>query len=166
MFFIAITLTLLASAPTEAARLPLARVFEQAKPGQPICFGREYASSHLEKRPAQTVRKIQAKLVRDRTAPGFPNDYVELELSLKGEENFFRVHRTYLACDLRSGLCTMDCDGGRVEAWGEGQKLLLRNEGLLLEGGCGEENPRWLRPSPGGDDSFLLSRLPAEFCQL
>ena len=150
-------------------RLPLRDLFSPARGGGVTCFGREYSHDHLAAHPSQTVRSLRAKLVRDLTLPAEPNNYMELELGLTGEENFYRVYRAYLPCDLATGRCTMECDGGRVEAWGTRDgSLHLRNEGIVISGGCGEseEKPLVLNPTAGGDDLFRLSRLPADFCQL
>jgi hypothetical protein len=163
---LALLFSLFLSPAAPAQTVPLSQLFAQLESGTPACFGREYSTEQLEANRGQSVRKIRAKLLRDESS-GFLSDLLELELSLKGEKNFHKVYRAYLPCETESGTCTVECDGGSMKVAGTGDgQLLLENEGIVIDGGCGEGKARLLKPARGGDELFRLQRLPAEYCQL
>jgi hypothetical protein len=138
---------------------------------QPQCYGREYSTPHLEKNLKQSVRAIRAKLIK---APEDGTRTIEIQTQLLGEKNFYKIYRSYLVCPgskaegMDPNTCIIECDGGSAKISGDGTgKLLLTNQGFVLQGGCGseEEETVFLKPTSGGDDKFLLSPLPKEFCQ-
>ena len=160
---LAALLTLTAKAETK----PLSELFAATEPNGATCYGREYSTDHLASHKLQTVKSFKAKLVRDLTSSDAANQYIQAEVVLKGEKNFYKLYRAYLLCQEGSDECAIECDGGRVKAWGTDEGLTIQNLGILLEGGCGEEaKPKYLKPTKGGDDVFNLVKLPAEFCQL
>lgn len=149
------------------AKRPLSELFSATAPNGATCYGREYSTDHLDKHPRQTVKSFKAKLVRDDTSTDYSNRYIQAEVVLKGEKNFYKLYRAYLSCQGDTNECSIDCDGGRIKAWGTEKGLTIENLGFLMEGGCGEESaPVFLKPSKGGDDIFNLVKLPGEFCQL
>lgn len=150
-------------------RISYSEVLSQASAAQPICFGREFSSAHLDAHPRQLVKEIRAKIVKDPTAVADYN-YIEINAVLKGEKNFYKLYRAYLVCDAAAGECAVECDGGKIKVAGfKDGSLEIVNEGFLLEGGCGaapSAKSLVLKPSRGGDDVFHLDRLPNSFCQL
>ena len=168
-------LSLLAiSSPAFASTEPtvsLSTLFSQVKANEPSCYGREYSTEHMEKNEKQTVKKMRVKMVRDLTEPSSPSEYLDVEIALKGEENFFKTYRAFLICDSKQGECYVECDGGRVKAWGaKDGSLTLQNLGFVIQGGCGgdegTDNTVMLKPTKGGDDIFKLVKLPSQYCQL
>jgi hypothetical protein len=149
-------------------KIAYSEVLRHATPEQPICFGREYSAKHLESHPGQLVSLIRAKVVKDPTAVADYN-YIEINAVLKGEKNFFKLYRAYLVCNAE-GECAVECDGGKIKVAGfKDGSLEIRNEGFVLEGGCGaapKSKAVVLKPTRNGDDVFHLERLPNSFCQL
>ncbi len=152
-------------AHASADKIPLSAIFAQASHGQPLCFGREFSSSEPKRSQIKTIR---AKVVSDKTDPAHPNNYLEIELSLRGEKEFYKIYRAYLPCNLATEQCTMECEGGSVRAWGQKNGALqIKNESFVIEGGCGaSKKPKYLTPAPGVDDVLQLTPLPRDFCQL
>ncbi len=164
-------LALLALPPLSQAEeiVPLRTLFSEVKENEPTCFGREYSTEHMEKNTKQTVKKIRVKMVKDLTMPEFPSEYLDVEIALKGEKNFHKTYRSYLICNSEEGQCYVECDGGRVKAWGaKSGEFLFENLGFVIQGGCGgeEEETKFLKATKGGDDVFRLTKLPSQYCQL
>lgn len=144
------------------------KVFESVTEAQPVCYGKEYSNKHLESRPAQTVKRIRAKFTR---IDEYNQHNLLLDLDLKGAENTYTTFRAHMIC-FSGSECAIECDGGRVsvQLQNDGQ-LKLQNEGIIVEGGCGDSQEdgepvtRYIEPTRGGDDVFLMSRLPDTYCQ-
>jgi hypothetical protein len=155
------------AAPKE--RVPLSRIFDQARAGQPACFGREFSSEELAANPRQELRKIRVKAVSEKIEEATNQDhrYFDMELTLKGEKNFYRIYRVYLICDTKTESCAVECDGGDVRAWGGPDGTLeIQNRDFVIDEGCGEGRGRYLKAKPGADEHFSLVPLPKEYCQL
>jgi hypothetical protein len=143
------------------------------KPGEHICFAREYDAAHLKAHPRQEVQAIAFRLAYFMHEPDeyFPkgqrNYYFHLstkmrpdghELSTAGEctptSDGTRIH------------CGVDCDGGGVmirKAAEPGSLLIdLETTGRIRMGeGC----DAGVDLEPGVDDkTFLLTLVPAESC--
>jgi hypothetical protein len=144
---------------------PAASVFDSVTAAQPVCYGREYSEVAMKSRPKQTVQKIQAKLEKDTE---YKQNILHIEITLKGAKNRFKNYRAMLFCD-QNDECFVECDGGsaKLSRLVDG-RLQLKNNGFVIEGGCGgedEEDGVMLPAEPGGDDIFRLSKLPSAFCQ-
>lgn len=147
----------------------LGSLFSLVQADAPICYGREYSTEHLENNAQQTVKKLRVKMVKDLSMPTEPTEMLDVEIALKGEDNFFKVYRAYFICDSAAGECTVECDGGRVKVWGKmSGEMMFENLGFVIDGGCGDarKKPTMLTPSSSGDALFELAKLPAEYCQL
>jgi hypothetical protein len=147
---------------------------------QPVCYGREYSSAHMEKSDKQTVKRMDIQFYREKD---FPNTLLmRLKVDVKkesgyrdigdGKKSYYITTRPYsntLVCDTYDGKfgCYIECDGGSVGfEGGFGTTTKLVNKGVTVEGGCGEEGDTiWLDAVKGGDDYFTLQALPKEFCQ-
>lgn len=154
-------LVLLVSQAMAASR----SVFEKVTPSQPVCYGREYSANTLKARPKQTVQKILAKFSKD---PEYNQNILSVEITLKGKKNFYTTFRSILFCD-KDDHCYVECDGGSADvSLMDDGRLLLKNNGFAIRGGCGgedEEDGILLPATPGGDDEFRLTKLPSAFCQ-
>ncbi len=134
---------------------------------QPVCYGREYSPAHLKAKPKQTVKKIQAKL---EIIPEYNQNVLNLEVTLRGEKNQYTNYRSIFSCFLDDGgkyRCGIDCDGGSVKiSMSSKNELVISVEnGFILSGGCGsEEKDVFLQAVLGGDDKFVMTKLPAQFC--
>jgi len=144
-----------------------AQPFLGLKEEQAVCFGREYSAEHMEKHPDQTVEKMRLKFVKK---DGFI--YLDIEASLLGTKNQYINYRAPMGCyeaENGSFQCGIDCDGGSVglQVKDNGDRVVLKNNGFVLDGGCGEEerNLVWLNNIPKGDDVFYTYKLRSEFCQ-
>ena len=123
---------------------------------QPICYGREYSTAHMEKSSKQSIKRMDVKFFDE--GDGKQEFYVET-----------KPYSNTLICQTYQGKywCGVECDGGSVHFEGSfGQSVKLVNNGVTVEGGCGEEIESIFIPQvPGGDDFFTLYSLPAQFCQ-
>lgn len=157
----------------------LASLIPPVSEEQPLCYGREYSTSHMEQNPKQKVKRIEAKFVQQPDQGGV---LMNLRVDLKKEEGYYenegkkeyyvytKPYGNTLFCyqgDDKKYVCAIDCDGGSVGFNGHfGKTLQLINNGVTVEGGCGEETDTvFLSPEKGGDDVFNLHELPKEFCQ-
>jgi hypothetical protein len=143
-------------------------LLSQVTAAQPICFGREFPQAFLDAHPAQIVKSIRVKIVKDPTFD--PNyNYLEINATLKGDQNFFKLYKAYLICG-QDGECVADGDNGHVKAYGfRDGSLGLLNEGFTLDSELGARVSNTavaLKPTRGADDLFHLDRLPNSFCQL
>lgn len=129
------------------------------------CFGKDYTQAHLKKFPKQTVKTIRVLLSVDKTY-----DSNSLEILVTQKKAPGKNLRQGLDCVQYDGKvhCHVDCDGGSVKIDEfRNDKMLLVNEGLLLKGGCGEEEDEsiYLENEKGGDDVFALAKLPLSQCK-
>lgn len=140
-------------------------VFEKVTPTQPICYGREYSAAYLKTRPKQTVQKILAKFSKDAE---YNQNIMTVEITLKGKKNFYTTFRSLLFCD-KQDHCYVECDGGSADvSLLDDGRLQFKNNSFAIRGGCGgedEEDGQLLPATPGGDDVFRMTKLPAAFCQ-
>lgn len=146
------------------------KIFNKVKPNDPLCYGREYSADHLRSNPQQSVQKIQAKLeVAPASEGSVATKILELEVTLKGEEHAYKNYRAFFICDEQSDICSIECDGGRVQARvSDGGNFYIVNFGFVLQGGCGAEegsNDIFLKPTPRADDLFEMVPLPRAYCQ-
>ncbi|WP_413287931.1 hypothetical protein [Bdellovibrio sp. HCB337] len=139
-------------------------IFAKVTPEQPVCYGREYSTAHLKSAPKQTVQKFQAKLEKNNDG----TKIMSVEVTLKGHKHQFTNYRAYFVCE-DNNRCYIECDGGSVQlSKANDGRLAIENNNFVLEGGCdgdGETETRILEAIAGGDDKFLLTELPAPFCQ-
>lgn len=147
--------------------------------GKPLCYGREYSTNHMKDHPKQTVKKMRIKFSRSRDEVGILMDVQAgiLQTPLDPQSDFDIVkpyeNTMYCASSSPTSLeCGIDCDGGHATVQWDvktvNDELILKNEGFVLYGGCGDEQEGdmiWLAPQLGGDDVFKLKALPAEYCQ-
>lgn len=135
-------------------------LFSKVTEEQPLCYGKEYSYSHLQKHSNQTVQSIKAKLG---LIAKYNQQTLNLELILKND--LAHIYRAAFTCI--DAHCYIDCDGGSVNLQkGQNGHLVLKNNGFIAEGGCGEEIKEvFLTAQSGGDDIFNLAPLPKEYCQ-
>lgn len=153
---------------------------------QPTCFGRVYDAAHLARHPAQTVTSLfvyhalQARKSAENWTAQAAADAMQ-SFKEQGSVNVsafvtFRDRKGRFHNDLNCRLddtgrtrCGIDCDGGQFTLERDGtQNVLLRNEGFVLIGGCGEEveQSETVYFSPGADDKvFRLERAPTAVCR-
>lgn len=143
------------------------QVFKGIKPGQPVCYGREYPKAHLEKKSAQKVEQIKIKLWTRSDSEG---GYMNVEARLKNQQGI-NFHNEFVCQDENGkAYCYIECDGGKVKiAEASKEKFVIVNEGFVLRGGCGDEESTdekivMLESAPNGDDVFQLYPLPAAYC--
>lgn len=167
--FIILALATVLLFTTLASAQQKAKIFQNVTEAQPVCYGKEYSEKHMSTRPAQTVKRMRAKLTR---IDEYNQNNLLLDVELKGAENFYTTFRAHMIC-FQGNECAIECDGGRVsvELMADGQ-MKLNNEGIILEGGCGDSQEeegepitRYLEPTRGGDEVFMLGRLPDSYCQ-
>ena len=124
-----------------------------------ICYVRKYSSADLASHAKQTVRQMKVKL---KESDGTP--LLQLQVLRKSDK---RTYHNTMACFDYKGrvMCSVDCDGGSVEIVGVYPDfgIKLKNNNVLLYGGCGEEEADGsesetiiLDAKAGGDDVFRL----------
>lgn len=147
---------------------------------QPICYGREYSESHMQKHPLQTVKQMRLKFYKDEYSSE-NSALLDIQAQIKrtitdSEGNSYETYKPYssgMGCSENGNRleCSIDCDGGSAKvAWNVSRtkdEIIFRNQGFVMVGGCGDEenDTIWLDPKRGGDDVFRLYALPKEFCQ-
>lgn len=137
--------------------------------GGAACFGKTYSAAHLAARAhrSQTVKEIKVKLSLSKFE-GMTSPLMEIMVKQKNAPA--KMLRQAMVCFENAGRvsCAVDCDGGAVEilALEEGQ-LTIKNHGVILKGGCGEEEDEtvFLQNTRGGDDMFVLNELPLASCK-
>lgn len=134
--------------------------------GKPACFGKTYSEAHLKSHPKQTVKNVLVKLSTNLF--GSEGHYIEVLVNQKKAPK--KNLRQSMNCIESDGkvFCGVDCDGGSVDiqALEEGM-LTIKNNGLIVKGGCGEEEDEtvFLENKRGGDDFFVLNELPLAACK-
>lgn len=180
--------TVARSAVSPAANLD--SVFGDVRVNSPACFFKIYSADELRRRPSQSVIQMKVKLRRitappedgaPATDPGEP--ILALQVKLRGQ-NPAKTWTNNITCfnDVRqsSVRCSVECDGGSVEVLERKQKqksgpLVLKNNGVLLYGDCGDDNGDgqhppgqddrvFLRRTVGGDDLFTLPQVAPSEC--
>lgn len=138
------------------------------------CYTRSYDPAHLAAHPKQTVREIKVKLKLG-TFPGYEADaqyMVGIQVKRVNENKRWTNNITCMDSD-EGVRCTVDCDGGSVNLVERstsvaGGSLILKNNGVLLYGGCGEDSEDietiFLTAEPNGDDVFNLRQADAAVC--
>lgn len=162
---------------SQAFALDMTRAFDGVTDASSKCYVRDYSDRHLRANPRQTVKQIKIKLSQykyDEQQPSQP--ILSIQVKRKGEKN---VWNNSVSCqDWKSEdgsptvFCAVECDGGSVEMTGFNSKgmLLLKNNGILLYGGCGadengnEVEPIFLTSKPGGDDKFVIPNAGVNEC--
>ena len=139
------------------------QVYDQVTEKQPVCYGREYGIDHLKSTPLQKVQKIQVKLEK---IDKYNQNNLSVEVTLRGAKNEFINYRAGFVCNAANH-CYIECDGGQaVVSMNADGKLVLENRNFVLAGGCGsDEKTVLLNATQGGDDVFVMSKLPPEMCQ-
>lgn len=163
-----LSLTLLASLPAVAAT-NMAEIFSDVDLDSPVCFIREYSRAHLRSKPSQTVERIKIKLkLMKYPEADEATSLLAIQVKRKNETG---VWTNNIACfddeENKTVRCSVECDGGSVEVLSRtaSGKMILQNNGVILHGGCGEEEKTmFLESVPGGDDVFHLQRADARFC--
>ncbi|XGC81876.1 hypothetical protein ACES2L_05190 [Bdellovibrio bacteriovorus] len=165
--------------------IAFARTPDTVKPGEPLCYGREYSEKHMSSRPKQTVKMMKLKFYITGEPP-----YTSLALAVDAKikrpvkpdpsenseettEFVYKDYTTLMFCEKTGSgklRCGVECDGGTADIrWSTSNPskgATLKNNGFVMHGGCGEEDdPIYLTPTPKGDDVFNLVPLPKEFCQ-
>ena len=152
---------------------------------QEACYGRVYDRAHLAKHPEQKVVSLhiwRSLGERPEAENWTPNqranaikDFKESGQTLVEALVTFRDRKGYFHNSLSCGpgekgqiFCSIDCDGGSfsLEA-SKANSVLLRNNGFVLIGGCGEEieDSQTVYFSPADDDKvFRLDRKQAAAC--
>jgi hypothetical protein len=175
----ALTILALPSETASEARLPIFTADRDA------CFGRVYDRTHLASHPRQKVTSIHIlrSLAERREAENWqPNSRAKnIELFRQdGQTDVsafvnFRDRRGTLYNSLhceqenKDGIqCYIECDGGSFNLKRESANaLLLKNNGFVLIGGCGEEveEGKEVYFSPGEDDKvFRIENKPVAAC--
>jgi hypothetical protein len=152
---------------------------------QEACYGRVYDRAHLAKHPQQKVTSLHIwrSLGERREAENWqPNQREEAIKTFRESGNTlvsayvtFRDRSGYFYNSLYCGpgetnriICAIDCDGGSFSLeQSRENSVLLRNNGFVLIGGCGEEveDSKTVFFSPGQDDKvFRLDRKSNATC--
>ncbi len=162
-----LTLTLTAIASYQAAALTLATAFQDVTVNKPACFVRQYSQAHLAANPKQTVRQIKIKLRQLKyEGASEPSPVLGIQVRRKGERS---VWTNNIPCNASAGrvFCAVECDGGSVEIASRDKagNLTIKNNGVILHGGCGEQGRRIkLEGERGGDDVFKLKQTYEQNC--
>lgn len=141
-------------------------IFSKISPNEAVCYGREYSAEHLRNQPNQTVQKIQSKFeIYD--SEESKTRIMQLEVTLKGKKNTYTNYRAFFVCNDNNNICSVECDGGRVEAeLTKDGNILIINKGFIIKGECGNEGDiKMLEPTLNGDEFFELVPLPKQFCE-
>jgi hypothetical protein len=173
--------TVVALSIPAAAEVPIFTADQEA------CFGRVYDQAHLASHPQQTVTSLHVLRslgARPDAENWRPNERGELiqqfrENGTAGVSAFFTfrdrkgVFNNWFDChqDAAAGVrCSVACDGGsfglnRVSP----DAVLLKNDGFVLVGGCGEpgeDEGKEFYFKPGADDkAFRLDLKPVAACR-
>lgn len=150
---------------------------------QPACYGRVYDQAHLSKHPRQKVTSLYVwRSVEDRKeAENYTARKAEDQPEGFGVDAYvtFRDRRGNFQNSLWCGgpgddskgknRCSIDCDGGSfVLEQDNANSMLLRNNGFVLIGGCGDdvEESKTVYFDPGADDKvFRLERKDPSVCR-
>ncbi|MBX3022372.1 MAG: hypothetical protein KF799_11930 [Bdellovibrionales bacterium] len=164
--FILLSLISIFSAQAFAATT-LEKAFAGVTEKSPACFARAYDKRHLAAHPKQSVRQIKVKL-KVMSFEGIPRPLpiIALQVLRKGEN---RTWTNNINCqDYGQGvICGVECDGGSVSVLKRDRAtLVLKNNGVLLYGGCGAQDADtiFLEGKKGGDDLFALPQVSPEIC--
>lgn len=163
-----LALSVLIAAPA-VADTNMAETFSDVAINSPACFIRQYSDRHLRSYPRQTVAqiKIKLKIVKYPEADE-ATSLLAIQVKRKNER---RVWTNNISCfddeENKSVRCSVECDGGSVEVLSRDArgKFVLRNNGVILHGGCGDQQRTiFLESQPGGDDIFHLQQADARMC--
>ncbi len=126
------------------------------------CYTRSYSAAHLKSHPKQTVKNMRVNLFMNHETPNIKVEVVQTS---------GRKLTQWMACFDSNGkvICPVECDGGSMEIEGiEEGTLGLKNKGLIMSGGCGEDGEEisvYLKSLKGGDDYFNLNSAPMASCK-
>lgn len=168
---LALAATLTAQAQAE---LKTAEAFAGVTLNKSACFTREYSKRHMASRPRQTVERIKIKLKQTQYENFEPMNVLAIQVKRKNDS---RLWTNNIACfddeKNKTVRCSVECDGGSVEILERNAdgKMLLKNNGVVLYGGCGDEGANgeepktiFLKSRRGGDDVFLLQQAEEQAC--
>lgn len=154
------------------ADINLSQAFTDVTLEKPACFTRSYSADHLRRHPRQTVQQIKIKLRQWQYGERANEVSPVLAIQVKRKKEN-KVWTNNITCmdneEKKTVLCAVECDGGSVEilARDADGKMILKNNGVLLYGGCGageDQETIFLQSRPGGDDVFLLRAANASVC--
>lgn len=140
-----------------------------------LCYGREYTEAHMAKHPLQTVKTMKVRIdAPDEELNSGLLMYIDLKLKRTTTDgfDFLKPYHSGMFCNQEGNnlFCGIECDGGSaVVSWSvkdNGKTITFRNNGFVVYGGCGEdvEESEYLEAAKGGDDVFVLYKLPQEYC--
>lgn len=154
--------------------LDTAQAFESALAG-PRCFTRTYTKAEVSSHLKQTVSSItaQVRYWKSKNTREVGTPILDIAVRFKDEPR--GIYGQSMSCinskDDTTGknrvLCYVDCDGGSVDiAEIDSDKITLKNNGVLVRGGCGSNKKmRNLESVPGGDDIFVLHNTRLNACR-
>ncbi len=153
---------------TTLAAAALLAAAQPAFAGEQKCYRRVYDAAHMASQPKQSVTTLEVIFDDE-----IWNDLVAVvTVVFRGSPN---VYGNTLGCypgqqgDPDGAVrCSVDCDGGTFLAWPSGgDAILLKTDGFIVEGGCGEEGePRFVRDDTDGPTTFKLYEVDAATCSL
>lgn len=159
---------------------------DDVRPGNPVCFQREYSDDHMKTNSLQTVKKMKLRFSQsDYHAPDTMALDVEAWVKrVKTRTTFtgkkvskivYRPFSNVMFCQKEQNhlRCGVECDGGSaIIQWDistKDREITLKNNGFVLHGGCdsdlAEGETLWLEPKKGGDDIFRLYAVPMHQCR-
>lgn len=169
-----------------ATLVPTHASIDDVRPGNPVCYQREYSDDHMKANALQTVKKMKLRFSQSEyhTPDTLSLDVeahikkIKTRTTITGKKVSKVVYRPFsnvMFCQREENQlrCGVECDGGSATIqWDiatKDREILLKNNGFVLHGGCGDELQEgetiWLDPKKGGDDVFRLYAMPKHQCQ-
>ena len=142
-----------------------ASTFAGVRQEEPKCFEQKYSDKQLARRPKQSVSAMKITLLRKNADRyGDAMNFIDIKLRLRGKKHVGKVYSAEMICE-GDRRCMIECDGGSVELARTAKGLILKSNGFVIRGACGEGEiaPIFLKARRDGDDVFALT--PTKSCQ-